>query len=256
MTLPTVPTKALTKNPKRLLLFGHSKIGKTTLLSDLPNNLILDLEDGSDFIDGMKVNVQQIALRENKPIITVLKEISDTLKSSAHKYDYISLDTTTGIEDVAKDLATIMYKQTAIGKNFKGKDVTTELPNGAGYGWLRLAFEKIYEYFDGIPTKALILTGHVKNSSIQKEGKDLGTRDLYLTGKLKNIICQQMDAIGYLYRSKDNSNQVIVSFKTDETDLATGARPEHLRQQEFVLSERNADGSFTFHWDKIFLPNN
>lgn len=256
MTLPTSVEKASTKNPKRVLLFGHSKVGKTSLVAALPNNLIIDLEDGSEFVDGMKLNIRQIAQKEGKHPITVLKEISTLIKASDHKYDYITLDTVTGIEDVATELATIMYKKTAMGKSFTGTNVVSELPNGAGYGWLREAFDVLYSYFDGLPTKALVITGHVKNSSIQKQGKDLAAKDLYLTGKLKNIICQAMDAIGYVYRSKDNNNQVIVSFKTDETDLATGARPEHLRNQEFVLSERDDKGNFTFHWDKIFVPNN
>lgn len=256
MTLPTTVEKASTKNPKRILLYSHTKCGKSTLLSALPNNLIIDLEDGSEFIDGMKLNVRQIALAEGKHPITVLKEISDALKKSPIKYDYISIDTATGMEDIASDLATILYKKTAMGKSYTGNNVVTELPNGAGYGWLRTAFDLIYEYFNGYAAKALVITGHVKNSSIQKEGKDLSARDLYLTGKLKNILVQSMDAVGYLYRNKDNINQVVVSFKTDETDLATGARPEHLRNQEFVISERDDKGNFTFHWDKIFIPNN
>lgn len=254
MILPTKVEKVKTQNPKRVLLFAHTKCGKTQLLSGLPNNLIIDLEDGSEFVEGLKINVRQIARKENKPVISVLKEISDSLKAGGHTYDYISIDTATGMEDVATELATLMYKKSAIGKNFQGTNVVTELAQGAGYGWLRLAFETIYQYFDGYAEKGLIITGHVKNSSIQKAGKDLAARDLYLTGKLKNILCQNMDAIGYLYRNKDNNNQVIVSFKTDETDLATGARPEHLRNKEFILSERDDKGNFTYHWDKIFLP--
>jgi len=213
------------------------------------------LEDGSEFVDGLKINVRKVARDEDKNPITVLKEISEALKASDKKYDYISIDTATGMEDIAVDLATIIYKNTPQGKNYRGNNVIIDLSNGAGYNFLRQGFNVIYKYFDGLASKALIITGHVKLTSIQKQGKDLAAKDLYLTGKLKNQICQSMDAIAYLYRSKDNPNQVIASFKTDETDLATGARPEHLRQQEFVLSERHEDGTFTFHWDKIFLPN-
>jgi len=96
--------------------------------------------------------------------------------------------------------------------------------------------------------------GHVKASSIVKEGKDISAMDIDLTGKLKQIISSDSDAIGILRRGKDNSNQVIVSFKTNERDLATGARPVHLRNQEFILSEYfEEEDRFEFHWDKIYL---
>lgn len=80
----------------------------------------------------------------------------------------------------------------------------------------------------------------------------MAAKDIALTGKLKLIMTAQCDAIGYLYRNKENMNQVVVSFKTNELDLATGARPKHLRGQEFVLSELKDDEVVT-HWDKIYL---
>ncbi len=89
-----------------------------------------------------------------------------------------------------------------------------------------------------------------------KMGGDVTARDLQLPGKLKFILCQNADAVGYMYR-KDGT-QTIVSFKNDERDLATGARPAHLNNQEFVLVEESPKGSreFVYHWDKIFLPEN
>lgn len=39
IVLPTEKIKALTQNPKNLILFGLPKVGKTTLLSTLPNCL-------------------------------------------------------------------------------------------------------------------------------------------------------------------------------------------------------------------------
>ena len=65
-------------------------------------------------------------------------------------------------------------------------------------------------------------------------------------------MCSDSDAIGVLYRAKENPNQVIISFETNERDLATGARSKHLRQQKFVISELVDDKVIT-HWDKIYL---
>lgn len=50
------------------------------------------------------------------------------------------------------------------------------------YDQLRRAFVDIYKWYQGTANKCLILLGHVKTSSINKEGKDLNARDLQLTG--------------------------------------------------------------------------
>lgn len=250
MILPTQPVKVEQTNPRKLFIFSQPKVGKTALVADLPNSLLIDLEDGSEFVEAAKINVQRVAIDEGKTILAVLKEISNALSKREHVYDYIILDTATALEDVALQLALINYKQSAIGKNFTGNDVLT-LPNGAGYLWLRNAFEQIYEKFDKYAAKCFILTGHVKAASINKEGKDLNAKDIHLTGKLKQIVCSGMDAIGFLYRNKE-TNQNMLSFKTNEQDLATGARPPHLRGQEFVISELQGDNIITY-WDKIFL---
>lgn len=136
-----------------------------------------------------------------------------------------------------------------MGKTYSGNILA--LPNGAGYGYLREAFEKVYQAFDN-KSKCLILLGHIKKASIQKDGKELSAKDIDLTGKLKSITAASMDAIGYLYR-KGNTN--ILSFKTAEDDLATGARPAHLRNQEFVMSELDdINNVVTTYWDKVFIP--
>ena len=72
--------------------------------------------------------------------------------------------------------------------------------------------------------------------------------DLDLTGKIKRIVSSQSDAIGYLYR-KGNEN--VLTFKTKD-DVACGARPMHLRNQEIVLSEMT-DEEFKTNWNLIYI---
>jgi hypothetical protein len=84
---------------------------------------------------------------------------------------------------------------------------------------------------------------------LEKNGAEFNSLDLDLTGKLKRITTSNADAIGYLYR-KGNKN--ILSFKTAD-DIACGARPEHLRNQEIVVSEIKEDGTVITNWDKIFI---
>jgi len=51
------------------------------------------------------------------------------------------------------------------------------------YGLLRQAFEKIYSIVDKLPNKGVVYIGHVKKSSIRKDGKDLAASDLDLAGE-------------------------------------------------------------------------
>ncbi|NBP67859.1 MAG: hypothetical protein EBU52_03870, partial [Cytophagia bacterium] len=95
----------------------------------------------------------------------------------------------------------------------------------------------------------VILVGHIKDTLLEKNGAEFNSLDLDLTGKLKRITTSNADAIGYLYRK---GNQNILSFKTSD-EIACGARPDHLRNAEIVLSEIQEDGSVVTHWDKIFI---
>jgi len=84
---------------------------------------------------------------------------------------------------------------------------------------------------------------------LEKNGSEFSSLDLDLTGKLKRISCSNSDAIGYLYR-KGKTN--ILSFKTSD-EIACGARPEHLRNQEFVVSEVTEDNKINVDWSKIYI---
>ena len=47
--------KAESQSPKNLIIFSKPKVGKTSLLAELNDALIIDLEDGSDYVDALKV---------------------------------------------------------------------------------------------------------------------------------------------------------------------------------------------------------
>ena len=64
MELPKKKVKASRKSPKNMIIYGPPKIGKTTVLSQLNDCLIIDLEDGSDMVDALKVKVQHTKMFE------------------------------------------------------------------------------------------------------------------------------------------------------------------------------------------------
>lgn len=264
MSLIQIVSKDIRKNPKRLLLFSSPKVGKTTAVSGLPDSLIIDLEDGSNYISGHIVNVLKIAGDKlgispkevlNSPngaetCLSILKELIPQIRD---KYKYVVIDSVTALVKIATWLGTQMYKASVQGKNYTGDDIVRDGANGAGYEWLRQAYEKILSSIEPLATECAIEIAHVKDASIMKDGRDMSARDIQLPGKLKYILCQNADAIGFMFR-RDGTN-TIVSFKNDERDLATGARPAHLNNQEFVLVEEAPKGSrqFTYHWSKIFI---
>mgnify|MGYP003675338480 FL=1 len=134
MELPTDVIKASRKSPKNMIIYGAPKIGKTTSLSELEGCLIIDLEDGSDMVNALKVKANSLA---------ELAEIGKAIISEGKPYKYIAIDTITQLEVWCEEDAKQLYRLTPMGKNFdkdnKGLSVLT-LPNGAGYLYLRRAF--------------------------------------------------------------------------------------------------------------------
>ena len=62
----------------------------------------------------------------------------------------------------------------------------------------------------------------------------------------------EADAVGFVYRK---GNQTIVNFDSGD-DTTKGARAKHLRENKIVLAESDDSHDITFHWDRIFLPEN
>ena len=50
--LPTQKTEPVTQDPKNLIIYSSPKTGKTSALAQLPNNLIVDMENGTKYVSG------------------------------------------------------------------------------------------------------------------------------------------------------------------------------------------------------------
>jgi hypothetical protein len=251
--LPTKKVKAAQKSPKNLIIFSKPKVGKTSVLSQLDDCLIIDLEDGSDYVDAMKIKAKSVE---------EIKKIGQAIIDADYPYKYVAVDTITALETICLPYAEILYSRTPMGKNWFKKTpdgklapdsgkamygVITSLPNGAGWMYQREAMTKVVEYIKGLAPR-VILVGHVKETLLEKNGSEFNSSDLDLTGKIKRILSSQSDAIGYLYRK---GNQNILSFKTTD-QISCGARPTHLKNQEVVISEFKDDKLVT-SWDKVYI---
>ncbi len=231
MELPKAKVKASRKSPKNMIIYGPPKIGKTTVLSQLDDCLIIDLEDGSDMVDALKVKVNNLS---------ELQSIGTAIMKQGRPYKYIAIDTISKLEEWCEVEAKSIYKETPMGKNFDSKNTgasVLSLPNGAGYLYLRMAYKKWIDKLNKLADH-IILVGHLKDKMLEKKGKEVAVKDLDLTGKIKQITCANADAVGYIYREEE---ETMISFNSME-DVTAGSRCGHLKGKTMPLK-----------WSDIFI---
>lgn len=250
--LPKVKNEVERVNPHSMVLFGRPKTGKTTVLAALDDCLIIDVEGGSDFVSALKIDILKEAKEADElPLVTLnklIKTISEANeKKGGYVYDKIALDTVTALEDIVLPLAAKLYRDTPMGRNWVGEDVTT-LPNGAGYGYTRKALKETLAKI-GEVTNTLIVVGHVKDKLVEKEGEEMEQRALDLTGKMSGILCAAVDAVGYIYRDE---NKTMINFATSES-LLVGARCKHLIGKKIKVAESDEENNLTIDWSNIFI---
>lgn len=117
MILPQKKVVATRKNPKKMIIFSQPKSGKTTCLAELEDNLIIDLEGGSEFVDALRINVPKMAEEQGVHPLEIVKQIIKELnevkaKIGKNPYRRISLDTVTVMEDLILPLAADFYRNT------------------------------------------------------------------------------------------------------------------------------------------------
>jgi GTPase SAR1 family protein len=213
MTLKKVKRKAVSKNPKTLLLYGAPKVGKTTILSQLNDCLIIDTEGGANMIEGY---IETVKNREE--LIELLKEAQ-----KGHEFKYVALDTIDKVADWADK--TVCAEENV--------STVADLAFGKGYALVR---EKVLNTVNILKEifPHVIIIGHRKWARAILESKAIvEPESLDLTGKLKNMLMADCDAIGYVYRD-DDKKKLMVTFKSNEA-LEAGSRSPHLKGKEMEL---------------------
>lgn len=244
LILPKEKSTPKVNNPKFLILFGRPKAGKSTLMANLDNNLIIDLENGYQALSALIVQARTV--NDFAEIANALRE--EIKNTGKFPYKYITIDNATRLEEMCLSYARQLYCQTPMGKTYQGTDIRT-LPNGSGYMYLRQAVRKVIDMFRDL-CESLILVAHVKEKMINKEGEELSEMSIDLTGKLGDILCGEADAIGYVYRKK---NDTIVSFEGGDNNIRE-ARANHLRGKKIVVATSDENNNITVDMAKIFLP--
>lgn len=242
LILPTEKIPASSVNPQFLILYGRPKAGKTSAIAQLDSNLIIDLEGGSKFIDAMAVQARSI--KDLGEIASAIRQKNTEVGHSFYKR--ITIDNATRLEEICLSYAATLYRQSPVGKNWKGDDVRT-LPNGSGYFYLRQAVQKVISMFRELCDE-FILIGHVKDVMIDNNGEELSEMALDLVGKLSSIVCGEADAVGLVYRK---GNETHISFKGGDGTIKE-ARARHLQGEDIVIATGNEDKTITTYWNKIY----
>lgn len=241
--LPTEKVKASRVSPKIFLMYSRPKVGKTKLLSELEGCLTIGTEDGTAYFDMLKIEITN-ANQVDEVFDTIMEEGRKRAKEGKKgddifPYKYIAIDTGDALEAMCEWSATKKFKGKAIGKTFEG-DSVLELPKGGGYYYLRNELLEKILLLSKV-CKGLIITAHIRDSKIDKAGTEVSKTELSFTGKISELICARADAIGYLYRDRDE-NQAMISFETLEESSTMGSRCPHL-----------AGKTFPFDWSKIYI---
>jgi hypothetical protein len=248
---------------KSCILYGLPKSGKTSIMSKLPNCLIIDTENGSDKIKGLIKKVPS----DKGPVgkMQWLDKFADELIKAGKPYDYVAIDTLSEVNDWAEWSGTYKYMNTTLGKSFnrekdgmgnpikggtmlKSSDNDYQsvhtLADGYGYRWSREETVKLFEKYLKVANKCVFFICHVEDKFVGggdtrvKLKEEVAPKQISLTGKVKDILPRKVDAVGYVY----NEDGVIKVNFTGSEERVGGNRCPHLQGYNNVLD-----------WNKIFL---
>lgn len=250
IVLPTAPRKATHINARDMVIYGKPKVGKTTALSQLKNALIVDLEQGAAFLDAMVVEVPQDKGPVGKWLW--LKELAKAIVDEGKPYDYVCIDTLTKLDEWSEWYGTYIYQNSIAGKKFnrdstggllKPNDPEYQsvhtLANGAGYRFSREAMLDMYETLRYLGKICTIFICHVADKMVgEKNGELIMTKDLALTGKLKDILARAPDVLAHVW---NDDGKLMISFAGNSEKIG-GMRAPHLKGFVGELD-----------WEKIFI---
>jgi len=250
MKLPKKRNMIKEANPKFLVITGKPKSGKTTAIQGLEDALHIDLDNSKQYVATKAVTIN--TPKDLKELILLLREAISDKKPYAYTFGII--DTATDLEHLCLSLALTKYRSTSMGKNYKKNKQTgeyldadiRELPNGGGYFYIRMVYKNIInelkKYF-----KYLILIGHTKDKTLDEDDV-MNKHQLDLSGKLGRIILANAEAVGFLYREKNNT---YISFEGGGDHLVGSSSP-HLRNKKVLITTYARELGFSFFWDKIY----
>jgi len=219
------------REPETLMIIGKPKCGKTSIVSKLPNSVIIDYEGGTKYINHDHV------------IDVVNSDFSmwGELSKIKGQYEFGIIDTATYMEQYL--MTQIVNSYNSIRTPDKHIATIGDIPHGGGYGILRQKTAAHIDFLKSIFNKLIIL-GHTKSRVIDSDEIAL---DLALTGKNVDLVLSGMDTIAYMHRDKENG---VLSFEAS-SKIVAGSRVSALDRRKIIISIKKEDSIDTF-WSEIY----
>lgn len=261
--------------PEHLVIYSKPKMGKTDLVSRLPDCAIIDIEGGSKYVKGYTHVVKD---PKGDPMET-LKNLDKCLDwlIKERPYQYVAFDTMTELDDLSEIGGTYDFMNSPQGKKWnriddeliqkypqlaaaKGQIIPhtsplflpiTTMGEGYGYRWTRNNYSRYFEKMK-ICADRVIFICHIKDKFIDtKSGDQVQGREINLTGKLKGITTSFADTIAYLHRGKDGNTYL--SFQAGEA-VAEGTRRRGLSGKDILIGEwdKTQEDYSAVHWNLIY----
>lgn len=230
LTIPTTNVAPTRSEPRTIATYGPEKVGKSTTVAALnaavPGNLLhIDTHDGVAQLNTRRVCVN--TLSEYKELVTAPPGKRNALQEAWHAapFAFLCMDVLDDLETWALEQANEDYRRMPIGKNFGGASIL-ELDRGLGYGYLRDAFAKLVTPIWGNPLWTTIFLVHQRAKYLDNVIlPEASSEQLDLTGKVRRIICNKVDAVGHWV--KDARGALSLDFRTKE-GVICAARYPHL----------------------------
>ena len=241
LVLPTQLVPATKFNPKRVVIYGQAKIGKSSALAQLKNNLIIDTEGGTEYMDAMAVQARTV-----EDLGTIAQAIREKNEECGHNfYKFITIDTATKLEDICLPWAAKLYKS-KIDPKWTGTDVR-DIGFGAGYRVLYDCINRILAMFENL-CDTFIITCHTYED-VDGKSDAIQRTSLSLPKQTRKEVERFYDCIGYCYRKGKETH---LSFVGGDNYMK-GTRIEHLRDKDFIIGEWDEENNkLLTHWDQIF----
>lgn len=249
IVLPTEPRKIQAEVPRHVVLYGKPKCGKTTAVMQLPNVLLVDVENGSAFVSGKIISPPEGYGPMSR--YNWLKELAKTIKEAGKPYDFVVIDTLSQLDVESEWVGTRIYMDSISGKKFnrhqdaqgnlilkdgrpveyrpddpKYESVHT-LGQGYGYRWSREAMMDIIDILKDCGKISTIFICHVTDKMVgEKNGEQVMIKDLALTGKLQSWVPRHLDCIANVW---NEDGQFMVSFDGNEDRIGGMRGSNHLQ---------------------------
>lgn len=142
--------------PPRITVYGPEKVGKTTLASQIPNALFIDIEGGSG-----AVNVARVMRNPEAGTLTTFQSFSDVLaalETQEHKFEALVIDSVDWLESLVFAHAAKQY----------GKQTIADVDYGGGYVAAESIFRDVLRRLDGLRDSKNMVIVLIAHSEVVK----------------------------------------------------------------------------------------